>query len=103
MRHTTFEEDVVSAVGEAGEMNVVVIVNARALGGLHEEMVETGAVPVRVGDGVVGTGSHEKLAVVLGVGWNRRAGIAEVVVVESKAALQTAGDFRVSALPGSPF
>ena len=62
-------------------------------------MIEVGAVPVRIGDIVVGAGGDEKLFV---PGGRCVSGIVEVVMVEGKAALQAAGDPGISPLPGSP-
>src|SRR5579872_121892 len=98
---TPFEQHVRTAIGEALEMKLIVVVGARFDGGLHEEAVKIGAKPVGVGDLVVRAGGDEQLPVAFRVGG--RAGMVQGVLIESESALEAAGNLRMRALPGSPF
>ena len=53
-----FEECGVDVVGEALEVDVVAEFGSGLTHGLHQVLVEVGAIPVGVGDGVVGAGGY---------------------------------------------
>src|ERR1700744_715425 len=82
-------------------MHAVEIVGSGLLCGLHEELIEIGAIPVGVGNGVVRAGGYQQLASML-VG-PCLAGRMQRMMVKSEAALESAGDFGMSLLPRTPF
>ena len=84
----------------APQVRLVEIRHAELLRLGHEEGIEVRAVPVGIGDAIIGRSGDEQLLAVCVV-------IAEfaarLVMEEREAAFQSAGDFGMRGLPRSPF
>ena len=65
----------------------------------HEEGVEVGAIPVRVGNAIMRRRSDQKLTLARSV---VREFPPRFVMIKREAALQPAGDLRMALLPGAP-
>jgi hypothetical protein len=65
-----------------------------------QNMIEVRPIPVRVGHAIVWAGGDEQL---VAAGRLIGPGVPMDMMIEREAALETAADFRVSFLPGSPF
>src|SRR5690242_2841987 len=71
-----------------------------ASGLLHQELVDIGAVPMRICDGIVRAGANEQFVRAFRT-WLPR--LPEFVVVEGEPTLEPAGELRMCALPRAPF
>ncbi len=56
-----FEADSAVRFGESGKSGFVRIIHAKFLRFADEKVIEVGAIPVRVGDVIVGAGGDEEL------------------------------------------
>src|ERR1700726_1943612 len=63
-------------------------------------MIEFGAIPMRVGDSIVGAGGDEELKFTIRVA---RSWCAEDMVIKGEAAFETACHVRIVLLPAAPF
>ena len=87
------------APGNPAELSEIKVLGALGCGFGGEEPVEVGAIPVGVGNLVVGARRDEELVAPVCVA---AKALSALVRVEREAALQATPDFRVAALPRPP-
>ena len=93
-----FEQEPVTRGSKRIEPVSVDVFDSELLGPPNEEMIKVRPIPVRVRDLIMWTGGDEQLS------FTRRVErLVENVMIKRKAAFQAAADFRVLALPASPF
>ncbi len=80
--------------------SALAVVDSKALRFLDEELIYLGPVPMRIGDTIMRARRHKQLLCVMR---SNRLGLSQAMVEESEAALESAGNLRIFALPASPF
>ena len=98
-RRSPSSTDAVALEAHPRQRQLVDVAHAFALGFAHQPVIEIGAVPVRVGDGVVRARRDEQLPRVRG---GVREAPIEIVAEEGEPALEAAGDVGIRRAPRPP-
>src|SRR5215472_8689690 len=84
---------------QRSQLCAVEVLHSLSLGLVHQELIEVGAKPVRVGNLVSRARRDEELIAPLGIS---SKGVTRFVAVEAEPAFQAASDLRICGLPRSP-
>ena len=83
----------------SGELRLVEVLDVLSLGFANQEMIEIGAVPVRICDVIVWAGRDQQL---IGRFGRVSPGQAKGMMVKGETSFQAAGNLGVGLLPGAP-
>ena len=94
------EDDLVRVLHGFVQFDFVEIVDADFLRLANEVGIDIGAIPVRIGDPIVGAGGNEQLIAATRISSGALAGL---MVIKGEAAFESAVEVRIRLLPGAPF